>query len=823
MASYPGHPAQNMPMSTEDDICNPTRQLSSDESMNKGLRKELFEAAMRRDWKKLLELYKSNKQSQNQKITRANDTVLHVAMSGAPEYRVLKLLEIVDKNNSPEETKSILGSENKGGDTPLHLAASLGLEAVCWKMAEMCPELVINARNKLQETPLFTAVRHGKMKTFFVLEAAIHKQQGLKSYKDCLLRDITHCRRSDGINILHIAIKREHFGLAYEIVYLYPELVNYVNSRGESALHVLAGKASVFRSGTRFGLFDTIIYYGTITEPLKLKFNFNEHKENDLQLKILKDKDEILPSTCKACVDLYSLIRDMMNATINTVVSSLKTGICKNCYADEENQSGAQKGDESKSSEIQERRRQIPPNYDVAFSFFKIFIKLLLIVLGIGLRRLQKIKKMKQTHRDALKIMEELVDRSTLWEYDDASGGMKPSVPQLPPELRSQFPPTITTEENPDSEEKHTSPSKVNDNTDSNIMIALKEGGRDMLKKVLEKFSLETRDIDKKDVIFIGMEEKESTNEPDTPSPVLLAAKMGVTEMVKRILEKFPVALLDQDKDEKNIVLLAVEYRRVHVYRYMLELPTMKEHVFGKVDKDGNSAPRLAAMLSHSRPWSIPGAALQMQWESKWYKYVLDSMDQEIFATFNIQGKTAQEVFADSHDTLVKDGSSWLTNTSQSCSLVAALVATVAFASASTVPGGVDQQSGFPVLVQKPAFQLFAISSLVALCFSVTSLVMFLAILTSRYQVRDFEIGLPMKLILGLTSLFMSIAAMLVSFCAGDFFVVEEKLKFAAYPIYAVMCFPVTFFAIAQFPLYIDLIKATIKKVPERTEKMQAY
>jgi hypothetical protein len=79
------------------------------------------------------------------------------------------------------------------------------------------------------------------------------------------------------------------------------------------------------------------------------------------------------------------------------------------------------------------------------------------------------------------------------------------------------------------------------------------------------------------------------------------------------------------------------------------------------------------------------------------------------------------------------------------------------------------------------------------------------------------------KLILGLTSLFMSIASMLVSFCAGDFFVVEEKLKFAAYPIYAVMCLPVTFFAFAQFPLYIDLIKATLQKIPERTEKMQDY
>lgn len=110
-------------------------------------------------------------------------------------------------------------------------------------------------------------------------------------------------------------------------------------------------------------------------------------------------------------------------------------------------------------------------------------------------------------------------------------------------------------------------------------------------------------------------------------------------------------------------------------------------------------------------------------------------MNLEIFSRINKDGKTAEEVFIETHDALVKDGSNWLTNTSQSCSVVAALVATVAFASASTVPGGVDQDSGFPVLSRRPAFQLFAISSLVALCFSVTSLVMFLAILTSRYEV----------------------------------------------------------------------------------------
>ena len=112
-------------------------------------------------------------------------------------------------------------------------------------------------------------------------------------------------------------------------------------------------------------------------------------------------------------------------------------------------------------------------------------------------------------------------------------------------------------------------------------------------------------------------------------------------------------------------------------------------------------------------------------------------INEELFSRSNKNGKKPEELFIEEHADLVAKGSGWLTNTSQSCSVVAALVATVAFASASTVPGGVDSNSGFPTLSKNPVFQLFAISSLVALCFSITSLVMFLAILTSRYEVTN--------------------------------------------------------------------------------------
>lgn len=180
---------------------------------------------------------------------------------------------------------------------------------------------------------------------------------------------------------------------------------------------------------------------------------------------------------------------------------------------------------------------------------------------------------------------------------------------------------------------------------------------------------------------------------------------------------------------------------------------------------------------------------------------------------------TPKEVFSKTHKDLLKSGMEWLNKTSESCSLVAALIATVAFATSATVPGGVDEKTGMPTLEDRPAFNIFAIASLVALCCSVTAVVLFLSILTSRYQENDFGKSLPRKLIFGLTSLFMSITAMLVSFCAGHFFVLKDKLKYAALPVYTVICFPVTLFALAQFPLYFDLIWATFKTVPQRSYK----
>ena len=183
----------------------------------------------------------------------------------------------------------------------------------------------------------------------------------------------------------------------------------------------------------------------------------------------------------------------------------------------------------------------------------------------------------------------------------------------------------------------------------------------------------------------------------------------------------------------------------------------------------------------------------------------------------NNHGMTPKDMFKDSHRRLVKNGGKWLYGIAKSCSVVATLITTVAFNTTASVPGGIDENSGRPHHEQDPGFIIYGVSSLIALAFSVTSVITFLVILTSRGQQKDFRRDLPRKLLLALTSLFISLGAMLVCFCAAHFFLLKDKLKHAAFPLYAVASVPVIFFAIMQFPFYFDLIVAMFKKVPQRT------
>jgi hypothetical protein len=148
-------------------------------------------------------------------------------------------------------------------------------------------------------------------------------------------------------------------------------------------------------------------------------------------------------------------------------------------------------------------------------------------------------------------------------------------------------------------------------------------------------------------------------------------------------------------------------------------------------------------------------------------------------------------------------------DTSNSCMLVATLIATIAFAAAITVPGGNNQDKGTPIFLSDNLFIVFVMSDALALFSSMTSLLMFLAILNARFAEEDFVMALPEKLIIGLACLFLAIVNTMVAFGAALSILVQERLKWAPIPIALLACVPIALFAMLQLPLFIEMIIST--------------
>ena len=123
----------------------------------------------------------------------------------------------------------------------------------------------------------------------------------------------------------------------------------------------------------------------------------------------------------------------------------------------------------------------------------------------------------------------------------------------------------------------------------------------------------------------------------------------------------------------------------------------------------------------------------------------------------NKKGDTPYVLFAKKHEKLRKEGEKWMTNTATSSMVVATLIGSIMFT--GQVVDGLNKD---PHL-----FLAFTVSTAASLFGSSTSLIMFLSILTSRYSYEDFLVSLPVRLMIGVASLYISIVAMMVAFATS--------------------------------------------------------
>ncbi|KAJ6685028.1 REPEAT PROTEIN putative-RELATED [Salix purpurea] len=589
--------------------------VTSHNDLEEATKSSLFEYAMRGEWDKVKEIYTRKPAAHCAKITNSSDTALHIAVIDG-EYDIAEQLVNL---MSFEEARSALVVKNELGNTPLHLAAFVGNAKLCGCIASKVYERISTAKknqnseneevksdqktsneienssenkeekeyillvecNKENEAPLFVAVAQGKTDAFLRLHSyALPKQL------------ISYYRGNKGDTILHVAVSGEYFDLAFQIIHLYPTLVNMVNERGMSPLHCLARRSTAFRSGYRLRPHYSIIYHCKCIFNIRISYEKAPTMQPDSTNRPSQNRNNHrCPDNYETCFHFFTLARAFFSITgqeklpttshdtnncghpIQSMISWLKKAF-----------GGGNEADSESAGES----RLVPPNYGTIFELLKLGSKTMLVILGLGSSEIRKIRVKKEKHIWSIQVLDKLLEKNELYMYErSGSGGGRPI------DLTN----SSILDASKQDERSGSGGGRPNDLTNSSILDASKQ----------DEGKLE---------ITYKMEK--------TDTPLLMAAKNGITEIMEKILDKYSFAIHDLNSQKKNVVLLAVQYRQTHVYQFLIKRwkkNKVPDRVFRQVDDQGNSAMHHAAtMIKDYKPWRIPGAALQMQWEIKWYK-----------------------------------------------------------------------------------------------------------------------------------------------------------------------------------------------------------
>ncbi|KAK1435354.1 hypothetical protein QVD17_01115 [Tagetes erecta] len=318
---------------------------------------------------------------------------------------------------------------------------------------------------------------------------------------------------------------------------------------------------------------------------------------------------------------------------------------------------------------------------------------------------------------------------------------------------------------------------------------------RSLLIKLTCKAVIETGDHDRAWYIF---------------GPALTrAVHCGTTDLIEECILTYP-HLLTYNVGGFCFLHSVIAQRQERVYNLVNKM--FGQTIFAAQQFDavkGETALHIAAKLApHHRLIVSTGAALQMRRELQWYQEIQKLMIPSLKEVFNRDEKTARMIFTDAHKELHAEGKEWMKNTASSCTVVAALIVTMAFAAIFTAPGG-NQDDGKPLFINQKTFMLFIVSDAIALFSSSTSVLMFLGILTSGFAETEFLESLPNRLTIGLVSLFMSIAATMIAFSSVVALTLQGKVTWIAAPLVIATSIPVCLFGLLQFPLVVELVKST--------------
>ncbi|RZC48260.1 hypothetical protein C5167_041191 [Papaver somniferum] len=261
------------------------------------------------------------------------------------------------------------------------------------------------------------------------------------------------------------------------------------------------------------------------------------------------------------------------------------------------------------------------------------------------------------------------------------------------------------------------------------------------------------------------------------------AAENGALEIVKKCISTYPDQLWFPHKG-RSIFQLAAENRQDNIFDFLYDHMNADEKILitRVVDSNGGNILHIAAKIAP--PFRLKRSPVkQIQGELKWFKKVEKRVPPAL----------RKEVFTREHKDLVKKADAYMLRVAESCLIVAALVAAVAFAAAFTVPGGNFSDSdatnkGKPIFLGRKLFLLFMVLDAIALFSSAYSIQVFLSAFGMTHTEATFESIIPIRLKYGLISLRVSVVCVMIVFSIAISITLGNKYVWAPYLIGVVAC-----------------------------------
>ncbi|KAK9938933.1 hypothetical protein M0R45_015644 [Rubus argutus] len=247
------------------------------------------------------------------------------------------------------------------------------------------------------------------------------------------------------------------------------------------------------------------------------------------------------------------------------------------------------------------------------------------------------------------------------------------------------------------------------------------------------------------------------------PSNLLFdAAELGNYEFLAVLMSSYPELVWETDEKNRTIIHVAVLHRHASIFNLVHEIGSIKDVILTYEDDQGNNIVHMAAKVAPQNQLNlVPGVALQMQRELVWFEEIKKIVQPQYIEMENNKGKTPQELFTKEHRELMRQGEKWMKDTATSCLLVATIIATVVFSAAFSIPE------------------------------------------------NDFLKSLPLKLMVGLTSLFISIASMMMAFCTAFYLSCQYESRWVPDLTFIFAIVPVALYAFLQLPLVSDMSSST--------------